>query len=114
MSLAFDPDERLVIVRAEVNGPSGNALVRLALDTGSTSTLVNEGPLLAIGYEPVLAEDRVEVTTGSGVAFAARLTIDKIAALGRTRTSFPVLAYTLPASADIDGLIGLDFCETAS
>jgi len=49
------------------------------------------------------------VTTGSGVEFVPRVSLDKIVALGQERTTFPVLGHTLPPSAGIDGVLGLDF-----
>ena len=73
MTFAFDPYSGLVIVRAELTGPSGSGILRLALDTGATSTLVNVAMLVAIGYDPALTTDRVQVTTGSGVEFAPRV-----------------------------------------
>jgi hypothetical protein len=65
--------------------------------------------LVAIGYDPALAPDRVQVTTGSGVEFAPRLSLQRVAALGSERTQFPVLGHTLPPSAGVDGLLGLDY-----
>ncbi len=41
MSHAFNPDRGLVVVQAEVFGPSGSVVLRLALDTGATGTLIN-------------------------------------------------------------------------
>lgn len=49
------------------------------------------------------------MTTASGVKFAPRLLIEKVAALGRERNDFPVLCHTLPSSVGVDGLLGLDF-----
>ena len=49
------------------------------------------------------------MTTGSGVEFVPRVSLDKIVALGQERTTFPVLGHTLPPSAGIDGVLGLDF-----
>ena len=109
MSFTFDLYQGLVIVRTELTGPSGNAVLRLALDTGSTSTLVNAGMLVAIGYDPGMALDRIEVTTASGIGYAPRIVLSRIVALGQTRMGFPVLAHTLPPSAGVDGLLGLDF-----
>lgn len=83
--------------------------MRLALDTGATGTLVNVGLLTTIGYDPSLAPDRVQVTTGSGVEYGPRLSMTRIQALGQERANFPVLGHTLPPSASIDGLLGLDF-----
>lgn len=109
MSFAFDPHGGLVIVQAELYGPSGNAILRLALDTGATSTMINVGMLVSIGYDPSLSPDRMQVTTGSGIEFVPRIVLSKITALGQEQTDFPVLCHTLPPSAVIDGLLGLDF-----
>jgi len=56
-----------------------------------------------------LVPDRIQLTTGSGVEYAPRLLVNKIEALGQERVNFPVVAHTLPPSASVDGLLGLDF-----
>ena len=109
MTFAFDPRQGLVVLSAELFGPSGSGVLRLALDTGATATLVNAGHLLAVGYDPVLSPDRVQVTTGSGVEYVPRVEVSQLRVLGRQRVAFPVLSHTLPHSAGIDGLLGLDF-----
>jgi len=109
MSCSFDAQQGLVVVRAQVTGPSGIAILRLALDTAATRTTINTGLLVAVGYDPAAPLDRTEVTTGSGVEFAALVSISKIVALGRECHDFPVLAHTLPPSAGVDGVLGLDF-----
>jgi predicted aspartyl protease len=82
---------------------------RLALNTGAASTVISLPVLVAVGLDPAAAPERVRLTTGSGIVIAPRLTVDRIKALGQSRTSFPVLAHTLPPTAPIDGLLGLDF-----
>ena len=109
MSFPFDAGRGLVVVRAELFGPSGSIVLRLALDTGATSTMVNVGPLAAVGYDPSLAPDRVQVTTGSGVEYVPRVLVSKVRALGQELFEFPILAHTLPPSAGVDGLLGLDY-----
>ena len=109
MSFSFNPSQGLIIVRAELEGLTGSAVLRLAFDTGATSTLVNAGMLVSIGYDPSLVPDRIQVTTGSGVEYIPRVAISKITALGQERAGFPVLCHTLPPSAGIDGVLGLDF-----
>jgi len=99
MSFPFDAGQGLVIIRAELWGPSGSAVLRLALDSGATRTVINVALLVALGYDPALARDRVQVTTGSGVEFTPQVLLEKIAALGKIRTDFPVLTHTLPPSA---------------
>jgi predicted aspartyl protease len=107
--IPFNPKQGLIVITAQIWGPTGDTVVRLALDTGATSTLVNAAVLLTIGYDPALAPHRVRMTTGSGVEFVPRLTVQRIGALGREITNFPLLCHTLPPSALIDGLLGLDF-----
>ena len=41
MSFPFEPNRGLIIVPAEIWGPSGSAVLRLAVGTGATGTLVN-------------------------------------------------------------------------
>ena len=49
MSVPFDPQQGLIIVRAELWGPNGSGVLRLGLDTGATGTVVNVGMLVALG-----------------------------------------------------------------
>lgn len=71
--------------------------------------MINVGPLAAIGYDPSLQSRRIQVTTGSGVEYAPRISVVRLRALGHERTNFPVLAHTLPPSTSIDGVLGLDY-----
>jgi len=109
VSSPFDPQQGLIIMRTELWGPTGSAVLRLALDTGATATIVNIAMLVAVGYDPALAPTRVQVTTGSGVEYVPRLTLSRILALGQERVDFAVLGHTLPPRAGVDGLLGLDF-----
>lgn len=114
MSFAFNPRSGLILVSAQLEGPSGTGTLRLALDTGATTSLVNIGILVAVGYDPALAPGPVQVTTGSGIDFAPRIVVSRLKALGREQRAFPVLGHTLPPSAGVDGLIGLDFLRGRS
>jgi predicted aspartyl protease len=108
VSVPFDTRSGLVIVRAEIWGPTGSVVLRLAVDTGATSTMVNTAMLVAVGYDPALDADRIQVTTGSAIEYVPRVTLTRIAALEQERAAFPVLAHFLPPSAGVDGLLGLD------
>jgi predicted aspartyl protease len=81
----------------------------LALDTGATETLVNWDIAVLLGYDPSASPTRRQITTGSGVELAPEISIDRIEALGMERLRFPILCHTLPPSAGVDGLLGLDF-----
>jgi hypothetical protein len=71
--------------------------------------VIRTAVLASIGYDPATAPDRLQMTTGSGIEYVPRLSIDRFEALGQQRTAFPVIAHTLPPTAAIDGVLGLDF-----
>jgi tetrahydromethanopterin S-methyltransferase subunit D len=48
MTFRFDSTQGLVIAMAELTGPSGSAIVRLALDTGATGTLINTAIMVSV------------------------------------------------------------------
>jgi hypothetical protein len=109
MTFPFDPRQSFIIVHAKLEGPSGEAILRLALDTGATSTLINAGLLVSLGYDPSLSTYRVQVTMGSSVEFLPQINVTRLEALGQDQTNLPILCHTLPPSAGVDGLLGLDF-----
>lgn len=109
MSFIFNPHHRLIVVGAQLHGPSSRVVLRLALDTGSSRTMVGIAPLVTAGYDPALMGDRVQVTTPVGVEFLPRLTIERLSSLGCDRADLAVIGHTLPPGAGVDGLLGLDF-----
>jgi len=109
MSVAFDPKQGPVVVQVKLCGPAGDTYAELALDTGATSTVVNTGVLVSVGYDVAAAADRLWITTGSGIEFVPRLSLCRIEALGQARECFPVVSHTLPTTAAVDGVLGLDF-----
>ncbi len=85
MSHPFNPKHGPILVEAEVTGP--------------------------VGYDLANITDRVRMTTGSGSAVRSvpKVILTRLTALGQHRFGFPVLAYSLPASASVSGQLGLDF-----
>ena len=49
------------------------------------------------------------MTTGTSVATVPRLILNRIGTLGQNLIGIRVLAHDLPPSANVDGLLGLDF-----
>ncbi|MCU0567655.1 MAG: retroviral-like aspartic protease family protein [Oculatellaceae cyanobacterium Prado106] len=109
MTTSFRSKQGLIVIPAELFGVSGSTILRMALDKGATYTTASVEMLAAIGYQPDLVKNRIQIITGSGLISAPRVIIQQVDALSQTRLSFPVLAYTLPKSAGVDGLLGLDF-----
>jgi predicted aspartyl protease len=109
MTYGFDPSQGLIIVPACLFGPVGDMIVRLALDTAATSTLINSEIMVLLGYDPATSPNRIQVTTGSGVELRPRVTVQLLEALGKSVNDFPILSHTLPPTSQVDGLLGLDF-----
>ena len=75
--------------------------------------MVNWDVLVLLGYDPAALRDRIQITTGSGVEFVPLIPVSRIEALGKNVENLPVLAHTLPPTAMVDGLPGLDFLRGA-
>jgi hypothetical protein len=109
VSHPFNPKQGPILVDAEVTGPNRSMTLTLILDTGATTSLFKEAVLLALGYDLASVTDCVKMTTGSIITSVPRVVLTRLTALGQHRFGFPVLAYTLPASVSVSGLLGLDF-----
>ena len=114
MSQPFNSRSGLILVEAEVSGPTGMVNATLVLDTGATSTTLNRSLLRSIGYDPDTATDHVQMTTGTTVATVPRFTVNRLSALGQHTIGLRVLAHDLPVAVGVDGLLGLDFFRDLS
>jgi predicted aspartyl protease len=109
VSQPFNAQSGLIIVPGEVAGPAGNFAVRLALDTGATTSAISTPHLIRFGYDPASSGQQRNVMTGGGVVPMPVLTVTRIEALGQVKTAFQVIGMNLPPGAAIHGVIGLDF-----
>ena len=60
MTNRFNPERGPIIVPTTIQGPAGGGVLHLARDTGATRTIINLGPLVTVGYDPSLVEERVK------------------------------------------------------
>lgn len=109
MRATFDAKQGLIIVHARLLGPKGQRTVRLAVDTGSTSTLISQPLIEALGYEPAEATKHVGITTASDMQYMPVVMIASVSALGLERKHFRVVSHTLPTTTTVHGVLGLDF-----
>ena len=109
MRFSFNPNARLIVVRAHVSGPRGRGDLQLVLDTGASRTLISEQLLRIAGYDPHDAVAQGRMTTASGIRSVPVVIVQKLSALGCERVDLPVVCHTLPSSTAYDGLLGLDF-----
>lgn len=105
----FDAKQGLILVKVTVTGVKRTEDAWFALDTGATTTVINRSLLDRIGYTGTDFNSSIYITTGSGKEKTAILPVKKNTALGNTRLRFKVLAFQLPPTTFVDGLLGLDF-----
>lgn len=109
-SFNFRASSGPILVNASASGPNESMDLRLILDTGATTSLIDRDVLIYLGFDPDEAAHRVEVTTGSAVESWPLVTLNRLTALGTHRLGFPVIAHSLPrVGSGIVGLLGLDF-----
>jgi gag-polyprotein putative aspartyl protease len=109
MTASFDPTQGLIIVEARIVGPTNNATLNLAVDTGATTTFVEEAVLAFIGYTQADATNKFDVLTASGIGTVLEVPARSLTALGETRGGFPIQSHTFPPGTSHDGVLGLDF-----
>jgi predicted aspartyl protease len=109
VSATFRSKQGPVYVEVQISGPTGRSNLRLLLDTGATTTLIELVWLSSVGYDPATSTDRVKVAMGGGSVLVPRVTLNRLSALGQHRIGFAVVCHPLPSEAGVDGLLGLDF-----
>ena len=98
----------LLIVYVRLTGPKGSRLVRLALDTGATATMIPPKAALAIGVNPARSTASRETLTASGKELIPLVVIPRFQIFEETFRRITVACHELPAESPIDGLLGLD------
>lgn len=111
---AFHPASGPIFVTATITGPFGSLALKLLLDTGATTSLINRASLISLGFDPDQPARRTTMTTGSTIEVVPVIVLTRLSALGQHRFGFPVIAHALPASSALDGLLGLDFLRGLS
>jgi aspartyl protease family protein len=109
MKFSFEPEYGLVYVRVKIVCGERDMILNLALDTGASATMISAKRLAEVGYDLDKPEDEIYITTGSGLIFVPKITIEKLMALGETKANFTAIAHDLPPTASVDGVLGLDF-----
>ncbi|HBX50513.1 MAG: hypothetical protein A2275_06510 [Bacteroidetes bacterium RIFOXYA12_FULL_35_11] len=105
----FNGKHGLVLVNVSIKGKNGIGVFIFAIDTGATTSLINQDVLESLGYQKTDAIDCINITTGSRIEKAQLYKISSIKVLGLTRKNLKVISHKLPYTTFVDGLLGLDF-----
>jgi hypothetical protein len=79
----FQPARGPILVDAEITGPFGSLVLKLVLDTGATTSLINPASLLSLGFDPGQSAQRIPMTTGSTIEIVPVVTLTRLSALGQ-------------------------------
>ncbi len=106
--IIFNKKFPLIIIRAVVKNKD-ERMLRFALDTGCSRTIIPFEAAEAIGCDPGGSSRRTRIITGSGIEITPIVKLKSIRALGRTVSNLEVACHDLPEEGFVDGLLGLDF-----
>ncbi|MGH2413685.1 MAG: aspartyl protease family protein [Microcystaceae cyanobacterium] len=79
------------------------------VDTGSSYTLLRLNLLKSLGCDLQKPLRQMRTTTAGGIIEAPVVSVPWFSCLGQRVDSFPIVAYTLPATTFVEGLLGMDF-----
>ena len=109
MTFPLDPEGILIIVPTRVEGPAKEHILRFAIDTGATRSLISWDQAIGLGYDPATIPSQVEIFTASSVEYAPLVRTVRIEAMNHERRGLPIACHRLPEGVNIDGVLGLDF-----
>ncbi len=84
-------------------------MLKLALDTGATYTIIPFEAAFAIGCNPISSKRKRGIVTASGIEYVPLVTIPIIKVFGFELRNLDVVCHNLPPQSQVDGLLGLDF-----
>ena len=98
----------LLIAHVRISGPRSSRVLRLALDTGSTSTMIPATAALAIGLPLGRTHLFRETLTVSGREYVPLAIVPSLRLFDTTLRRVQVACHELPLDSPVNGLLGLD------
>lgn len=105
----FNPKSPVIVVSVELENKGVKVYSKLVLDTGATYTMVSWGIAEYLGFKFRDKLKTVPLNTASGEIRAPLMKMQEVSTLGMTAKNVEVIIHNLPASARVDGLLGLSF-----
>jgi len=107
----FNRKQDLIVVRARVWSPRSHGRLRLAIDTGSSDTVVTPDFVEKLGYSARDGERVMTIRSAIGKEQGFTLRVKRFLALGFFVPNYLLHVFELATGDDIDGLIGLSFLK---
>ena len=104
----FNPDAAILPFECGIEFKSRHIFI-LALDTGSSYTLISEAAAIQVGFDLEQVTETVSFGDASQHHIAPKVTLKSFSLADAKIDNLDVLIYTLPEEHGIDGVIGLNF-----
>ena len=101
--------EGIISFYVQIQGPITKRIIKMALDTGATFTMIPPEIARDIGHDPALSKRRIEISTASGLILAPLFKVKSISCLGTELKDVEVVCHNLPPESPVEGLLGLNF-----
>ncbi len=108
MRLKFDRALPVIVLDAELEVEDLIGHIRMALDTGATYTMIPWQAAIALGLNPEIAEERIEILTASGTVRVPLVRLTSLSVSGKRFKDVQAVVHDLPARGLVDGLLGLN------
>lgn len=99
----------LLICATLIKSKHGQRILRMAVDTGASFTIVRTEAVLEIGLDPGKSTEKEMIITANGIVYAPVVEVPLFGALGVELHGFKVLCHDLPQQSRVVGVLGLDF-----
>jgi clan AA aspartic protease (TIGR02281 family) len=110
----FDNKKPMIPVFVGLNGKKGLIRVQGIVDTGSTFVTIPPAVAETMGYDLDNPEERVEVSTPSGMMSVPLITLDEVSIMGLTAPRVKTAVIPFPEQSRVNCLVGLTFLRNFS
>ncbi|MBI1883900.1 MAG: retropepsin-like domain-containing protein [Chlamydiae bacterium] len=83
----LNPKAPVIIIDAELVGPTRTHTIRMIVDTGATFTMIHPEPLSLIGCNLASQTEHKRITTASGLEYVPFITLNGIKTLGQEKAT---------------------------
>jgi len=106
--IPFDPNAPISLFECGLEFKSRHIFI-MALDTGSSYTIISEAAATQVGYDLSKISEYVSFSNASQSHLVPKVTLNSFSLADAKIDNLDVLIYTLPEEHGIDGVIGLNF-----
>jgi len=94
--MRINPEDPAIILKVEIFGEIETRIIDMALDTGSTYSIIPWNIAEGLGYGPAVSRRKITLITASSVEEAPLIVVRAIKALGMEARNVDVVCHDLP------------------